>query len=89
MGSCLCRETESPLEDEGTALQVLRAENERLLQEVASLEMELYQAKSEASRLAYIANEEARLASLYKTKYWRLVMADLLASRRLRLLRST
>ena len=61
---------------------MLEEENRKLHEIVSSLQMELHQQRSEVARMAYIVEEERRLASSYKTRFWRLKMADLLSARR-------
>ena len=60
----------------------LLEENQKLHEIVSSLQMELHQQRSEVLRMSYIVEEEQRLVSLYKTRYWRLKIRDLFSARR-------
>ena len=87
MGACnslfsLKRQDEEDEKEE--RMLALLEENRKLHEIVSSLQMELHQQRSEVLRMSYIVEEEQRLVSSYKTRYWRLRMEDLLSARRVK-----
>ena len=83
MGACNSLfSTKHQDEDAEGRMRVLQEENRKLHDIVSSLQMELHQQRSEVMRMNYMLKEEQHLASIYKTRYWRLRMEDLLSARR-------
>ena len=82
MGTCSSRKRTEEAERKEKML-TLEDENKKLHDIVSALQMELHQQRSEVARMTYIAEQERILASSYKTRFWRLKMADLLSARRL------
>ena len=81
-GSLLSTKRLDEAKEQDRTLSMLKEENRKLHNIVSSLQMELHQQRSEVARMTYIAEQERLLASSYKTRFWRLRMADLLSSRR-------
>ena len=83
MGSCFAKTVHEADPRQEQVIADLRQENASLRQEVDALKMQLHQQRAEVARLTFINEEDRRLLSSYKTRYWTLRMGDLLASRRL------
>ena len=83
MGSCFAKTVHVTDPRQEQVIADLRQENASLHQEVDALTMQLHQQRAEVARLTVINEEDHRLLSSFKTRFWTSRIEDLLASRRI------